>query len=164
MLRCLSFKVNEDRRTLSPKYLAIEGKYCGSSSKILTIEDASAEKCIEKIFVKRKCEQLRETYGQMQKGQSFLKLAIDAWKSLSVEDRQPYIEESKQEKERFAQENEQVKKQDFPEEGEERDYHVMPPKYDLALAPAQATTDFDFLRIVMRDSTEDPFLELNEDY
>lgn len=39
------------------------------------------------IFVKRKCEQLRETHGEKQKGQSVLNLAIDAWKSLSEEDR-----------------------------------------------------------------------------
>lgn len=42
------------------------------------------------IFIKRKCEQLRETQKR-QKGQSFLNMAIDAWKSLSEEERQVHL-------------------------------------------------------------------------
>ena len=40
----------------------------------------------------------------------------------------------------------------------------MPLEYDLALVLDQSTTNFDFLRTVMTDSTtKDPFLELNVD-
>lgn len=72
---------------------------------------------------------------------------------------QLYIQESKQEKERFAQEKGQDKKQGISGEGEEGDYHVMPPEYDLALVPDLSRVDFDFLVAALSDSTNSPLLD-----
>ncbi|KAK3014294.1 hypothetical protein RJ639_008017 [Escallonia herrerae] len=55
------------------------------------------------IFIRRECERLKGMLGERSAGQ-FRNMAIDAWNRLSESDRQPYIEESRKDRERYKQE------------------------------------------------------------
>ncbi|KAK2968746.1 hypothetical protein RJ640_020382 [Escallonia rubra] len=55
------------------------------------------------IFIRRECERLKGMHGESSAGQ-FRNMAIDAWNRLSESDRQPYIEESRKDRERYKQE------------------------------------------------------------
>ncbi|KAK9293122.1 hypothetical protein L1049_021108 [Liquidambar formosana] len=56
------------------------------------------------FFLKKECFRLKEMHGESLNGQNVRKMATDAWRCLSESDRQPYIEESRKDKERYGQE------------------------------------------------------------
>nr|DAD41234.1 TPA_asm: hypothetical protein HUJ06_015557 [Nelumbo nucifera] len=55
------------------------------------------------IFLTKECNLLKKIHGG-RSGKDIRKMANDAWKCLSESDRQPYIEESRRDKERYDQE------------------------------------------------------------
>ncbi|CAK9166726.1 unnamed protein product [Ilex paraguariensis] len=56
------------------------------------------------IFLRVECQRLKKIHGESSGAQKFRDMAIEAWKYLSKSDRQPYIEASKKDKERFNRE------------------------------------------------------------
>ncbi|XP_052194103.1 putative high mobility group B protein 11 [Diospyros lotus] len=63
------------------------------------------------IFLRKECERLKKIHGESSGSHNFRDMAVDAWKSLSQIDRQPYFEESRKDKERFKRELSAYKEQ-----------------------------------------------------
>ncbi|PON69657.1 ARID DNA-binding domain containing protein [Parasponia andersonii] len=83
------------------------------------------------IFIRRECDRLRRTNGEKLRGQSFRSMADDAWRHLSESERQPYIDESNKDKERYSRELNASDEHDDMEDTEKEhnpspdgDYHV----------------------------------------
>ncbi|KAF4389760.1 hypothetical protein CsatB_030470 [Cannabis sativa] len=55
------------------------------------------------IFIREECDRLKKTRGVRQRGQSFRSMADDAWRHLTESERQPYIEESNRDREKYSQ-------------------------------------------------------------
>ncbi|XP_027364498.1 high mobility group B protein 10-like [Abrus precatorius] len=82
------------------------------------------------IFIKQECARLR-TRNEASDGHRILHMAIDAWKKMSEIEKQPYVEESKKNKEKFKEamisHNKQQNMHDTREEKRPSlsdDYHV----------------------------------------
>ncbi|XP_027114864.1 putative high mobility group B protein 11 [Coffea arabica] len=56
------------------------------------------------LFLKMECQRLRKIHGEASGSRSIRDRAIDAWKHLSEDDRLPYIEASRKDRERFYRE------------------------------------------------------------
>ncbi|KAI3440501.1 Pectinesterase [Psidium guajava] len=55
------------------------------------------------LFLSKECARLRTLRGESQEGQDTLRVAIDAWRQLTEKEKEPYIEESRKDKERYEQ-------------------------------------------------------------
>ncbi|KAA8545262.1 hypothetical protein F0562_020046 [Nyssa sinensis] len=56
------------------------------------------------IFLKKECARLKKILGENAASQNIRTMGIDAWRYLSESDRQPYIEESRKEREKYKKE------------------------------------------------------------
>ncbi|XP_030459773.1 high mobility group B protein 10-like [Syzygium oleosum] len=56
------------------------------------------------LFLSKECARLRTLRGESQEGQDILRVAIDAWRQLTEKEKEPYIEESIKDRERYEQE------------------------------------------------------------
>uniref|UniRef100_A0A2N9EPQ6 HMG box domain-containing protein n=1 Tax=Fagus sylvatica TaxID=28930 RepID=A0A2N9EPQ6_FAGSY len=63
------------------------------------------------IFLKEECARLRTVHGKSLQGQNIREMAVDAWRCLPESKRQPYIEESKKERERVVKQKAALKDQ-----------------------------------------------------
>ncbi|XP_048127753.1 high mobility group B protein 10-like isoform X2 [Rhodamnia argentea] len=56
------------------------------------------------LFLSKECARLRTLRGESQEGQDTLRVAIDVWRQLTEKEKEPYIEESRKDRERYEQE------------------------------------------------------------
>ncbi|XP_010101868.2 putative high mobility group B protein 11 isoform X2 [Morus notabilis] len=100
------------------------------------------------IFLKRECERLKGTDGnKLKAGQSYRAMADYAWRNLSETDRQPYIDESNNDKETYSQQMDASKDHNDNGDNEtknnpvpEGDYHVKP-EFEKPQLPDQSAVD-----------------------
>ncbi|XP_062081825.1 putative high mobility group B protein 11 [Humulus lupulus] len=98
------------------------------------------------IFIREECDRLKRTNGEKLRGQSFRSMADDAWRHLSEIDRQPYIEESNRDKEKYSQPQAAAEVHNGMEYKEternnDGDYHVRP-EFGKPLLHNQDAVDF----------------------
>ncbi|XAR49257.1 hypothetical protein NMG60_11032386 [Bertholletia excelsa] len=72
--------------------------------------DIKKGKTAYQIFLGKECERLKKIHGKKAEKLNLRMLAIEAWRCLSESDKQPYIEESRKDRERFKREMAAYKK------------------------------------------------------
>ncbi|KAG5525452.1 hypothetical protein RHGRI_031943 [Rhododendron griersonianum] len=82
------------------------------------------------LFLMKECDRLKKIHGETSASQNTRNMVIDAWRHLSESGRQPYVEESMKDKERFNREMNAYKERKNMPGKTDGDYHV-----NVQLAP-----------------------------
>ncbi|XP_051147260.1 uncharacterized protein LOC127262566 isoform X2 [Andrographis paniculata] len=131
------------------------------------------------IFLKLETKRLKTIHGETSSSHNLREMAIQSWRSLSVNDKQPYIEASKMDRERYKKEMavyEQRQSQSYGSEsiprmisfstpGETDDvYHVaLEPDSDNMLSPDESIVEL-AVDIMKNNESNDSMFEIDWDY